>query len=123
MLRIILFSRYKKRASTNVTYTIPRRDNVVISVLALDELYYSEYWIFGFKVHSLSLYTLIEFTYILYHNFAQTATKLKYLHKSEVFVKERLQFYNNAILFSRSVAAAKARDRRQNTVNVCAGSL
>ena len=33
----------------------PRRDNVVISVLALDELYYSEYWIFGFKVHSLSL--------------------------------------------------------------------
>ena len=33
----------------------PRRGNVVISVLALDELYYSEYWIFGFKVHSLSL--------------------------------------------------------------------
>lgn len=65
----------------------------------------------------------MEFTFILYHNFAQNASALKELHKPEVFVKERLQFCNNAILFGRSVAAAKARDRRQDAVNICAGSL
>ena len=123
MLLVILFSRYKKGASTNAAYTIPVGIMSQFSYWLLRALPFSmiiQFYVIG---HPTNLYTLIEFTYILYHIFAQNASALKELHKPEVFVKERLQFCNNAILFGRSVAAAKARDRRQDAVNICAGSL
>ena len=123
MLLVILFSRYKKGASTNATYTIPVEIMSQFSYWLLRALPFSmiiQFYVIG---HPTNLYTLIEFTYILYHIFAQNASALKELHKPEVFVKERLQFCNNAILFSCSVSTAKARDRRQDAVNICAGSL
>ena len=66
MLLVISFSRYKKGASTNAAYTIPVEIMSQFSYWLLRALPFSmiiQFYVIG---HPTSLYTLIEFTYILY---------------------------------------------------------